>query len=152
MWLIFLNQVIQIKHTSADQSTVDGCSLWQDGDRSHSSVLQLMDGTVLGPPAVRTDPQEVTHLVRSLTGVQHSPGFKHTFHLWWWRPVHWTWSTETWSWSIHVTSREHTTTSSPSNQDQSSAGNHALKNTNLNMNYLREQKLSEKTLLDWHLK
>lgn len=62
----------------ADERTADGDSLWQNSDGSHGGVLQLVDGTVLGPPAVWTDPQEVTHLLRSLTGVQDPPVFKHT--------------------------------------------------------------------------
>lgn len=58
--------------------TADGGSLRQDSDGSYSSVLQLVDGTVLGPPAVWADPQEMTDLVRSLTGIQDAPGVKHT--------------------------------------------------------------------------
>lgn len=46
--------------------TADGGPLGQDGDGADCSVLQLLDRTVLGPPAVRTDPQEVTDLIRSL--------------------------------------------------------------------------------------
>lgn len=33
----------------------------------------MVDGTVLGPPAVRTDPQEVSDLLGPLAGVQDSP-------------------------------------------------------------------------------
>lgn len=57
--------------------TADGGSLGQDGDGSHGGVLQLVDGAVLGPPAVGADPQEVTDLVGPLTGVQDPPGSKH---------------------------------------------------------------------------
>lgn len=56
-----------------NELTTDGGSLWQDSHSSHSSILQLVDGAVFGPPAVRANPQEVTHLVRSLTGIQDPP-------------------------------------------------------------------------------
>lgn len=57
--------------------TADGGPLWQDGDGADCSVFQLLDRTVLGPPTVRTDPQEVADLIRSLRGIQDSSGWKH---------------------------------------------------------------------------
>lgn len=58
---------------SGEGLTADGGPLRQDGDGSHRGVLQVLDGTVFGAPAVGADPQEMTHLVRSLTGVQDAP-------------------------------------------------------------------------------
>lgn len=58
---------------SGDGLTADGGPLRQDSDGSHRGVLQVLDGTVFGTPAVGADPQEMTHLVRSLTGVQDAP-------------------------------------------------------------------------------
>lgn len=61
--------------------TANGGSLWQYSDGSYSSILQLVDGTVFGPPAVRANPQEMTDLVSSLTGIQDPPAFKRTLSL-----------------------------------------------------------------------
>ena len=56
-----------------DERTADHGPLGQDGDGAHRRVLQLVDGAVLGPPAVGADPHEVAHLVRPLAGVQDPP-------------------------------------------------------------------------------
>lgn len=63
----------QRESISGERLTADGGPLRQDGDGSHRGVLQVLDGTVFGAPAVGADPQEMTHLVRSLTGVQDAP-------------------------------------------------------------------------------
>lgn len=61
------------KYEFIQRLTTDSCPFWQNGNGSHSSILQLVDWTVFGSPAVGTNPQEVTDLLGSLGGVQDSP-------------------------------------------------------------------------------
>lgn len=61
---------------SFPELTADGGPLGQDGDGAHGGVLQLVDGAVLGPPAVGADPQEMSDLIGPLRGVQDSPAAK----------------------------------------------------------------------------
>lgn len=53
--------------------TFNGGAFGQYGDRSHGHVLQLVDGAALAPPAVRSNPQEMAHLIGPLGSIENTP-------------------------------------------------------------------------------
>lgn len=53
--------------------TFNGGAFGQDSDCSHCYILELVDGAALGPPAVRSNPQEMAHLIGPLGGIENSP-------------------------------------------------------------------------------
>lgn len=54
-------------------STFNGGAFGQDRDCSHCYILELVDGAALGPPAVRSNPQEMAHLIGPFGGIENSP-------------------------------------------------------------------------------
>lgn len=52
--------------------TFNGGAFGQYCDRSHRHVLQLVDRTALGPPAVGSNPQEMAHLIGPLGSIENS--------------------------------------------------------------------------------
>ncbi len=53
--------------------TFNGRALGQYSDCSHRYILELVDRAALGPPAVRSNPQEMAHLIGPLGGIENSP-------------------------------------------------------------------------------
>lgn len=51
--------------------TFNGGAFGQDCDGSHCHVLQLVDRTALGPPAVRSNPQEMAHLIGPFGSIEN---------------------------------------------------------------------------------
>lgn len=53
--------------------TFNGRAFRQYSDCSHCYILKLVDRAAFGPPAVRSNPQEMAHLIGSLGGIENSP-------------------------------------------------------------------------------
>jgi len=54
-------------------NTFNGGAFGQYSDCTHCYILELVDGAALGPPTVRSNPQEMAHLIGPLGGIEHSP-------------------------------------------------------------------------------
>lgn len=52
--------------------TFNGGAFGQYSDCSHCYIFKLVDRAALGPPAVRSNPQEMAHLIGPLGGVENS--------------------------------------------------------------------------------
>lgn len=53
--------------------TFNGRALGQYGDGAHCYLLQVVDGTAFGAPAVRSNPQKMAHVIGPLSGIEDSP-------------------------------------------------------------------------------
>lgn len=54
-------------------STFNGGAFGQYSDCTHCYILELVDRAALGTPAVRSNPQEMAHLIGPLGGIENSP-------------------------------------------------------------------------------
>lgn len=53
--------------------TFNGGAFGQYSDCSHRYILKLVNRAALGPPAVRSNPQEMANLIGPLGGIENSP-------------------------------------------------------------------------------
>lgn len=67
--------------------TFNGGAFGQYGDRSHGHILQLVDGAALAPPAVRSNPQEMAHLIGPLGSIENTPARTFVANLQAWKCV-----------------------------------------------------------------